>query len=1110
MTRQTRLLCLPDKASSLAEDRTPSSRLSLRCLALIAGTTAMFGCALETTAGNAPRTENIVQVPSYALASTAAQSLVAAAVSPARNQGGFPTWYSDANGTAVEPCLDPFDPHCVLLGAPGIYDIAGPMVFPANYPNEFFYFVADVVPIPTSQCGNVGSLKVRFALEGTFFNVFPKAGDQMVFGRLRLLGDGLCPLHDYVLKHPYGSLVITTDDRGRVRPRNPAATADIGCIPAPGAPCDFSLALGSTALANGFLTWDPAIAPAADPGYIGGIATVPHKVVGGLNNVNSVTLSEVNGTVLYSTDLFLVAGKKANVLKASTDLVDVGRVLPGVIETRSVVVTNASSAPVTISAPTLTDAIGPWTTDTSCTAPLPAGGTCTITVAFTGDVNPAAASALLNIGSSASAIPLLLTLVGTSVAPGTVPDVQVVTADKQAIASYGRVILNTTRTQLLLVRNEGPGPFTFNSLATADQLAGSGDAAAFTFTSACPVGGVMVSGQTCQIALNFRPTAHKPYAAGIHANGMFGASPATTISLFASGRGGIAMSSATSDGLGTEGFPRWYQDDGDPANPAAAATRVVPCLDVTNPYCVILPDATFNAALPLVFPTNYPGEAFYYLADAQNLPVADCGIAGTLGYREAMEQSFTTGVPIAGNQMTFARQRFTVTGGLCPGTEYTLVHPYGVSTLFVDAVGGIKAKNGTVDVGCIPALNSPCNFDLAVVTSLSDSFLRWDPAVLPAAPAGYLGDPAVLHAVTGSPFGTNFITLTNNTTGLVVATTNQFLIAGKLATPALTASTLNANFASVTPAAPGNTSQQSIIFTNAGTAPNTITAVTLANTVGTGFSIVSNGCLTTLQARQSCTVIVRLTGAGATGARDARLTVTSGAPTLVVSLHGTVGTVAVAVASPLSLAFGSLALNVTSAAQTTVLSNTGPTTTTWRLTSPVAGRATAVGPFSVTPSAGCGTGVAGGGSCTVSVTFKPTTGGAFTNTLSLVTSAGTQTVTLTGTGTALPSGTLTPATAAISGGKKPGTAIFVLTNTGLVPLVMVSPAVAVTGTNAANFTITANTCPAAGGGLVVLGTCKLTVTYVRAAGTAVTVVHQATLTVNTKAGAKTVAMTGIN
>ena len=37
------------------------------------------------------------------------------------------------------------------------------------------------------------------------------------------------------------------------------------------------------------------------------------------------------------------------------------------------------------------------------------------------------------------------------------------------------------------------------------------------------------------------------------------------------------------------------------------------------------------------------------------------------------------------------------------------------------------------------------------------AFLKWDPAVAPAAPVGFIGDPNVDHPVVGSPFNTNFV-----------------------------------------------------------------------------------------------------------------------------------------------------------------------------------------------------------------------------------------------------------------------------------------------------------------------------------------------------------------
>ena len=63
-------------------------------------------------------------------------------------------------------------------------------------------------------------------------------------------------------------------------------------------------------------------------------------------------------------------------------------------------------------------------------------------------------------------------------------------------------------------------------------------------------------------------------------------------------------------------------------------------------------------------------------------------------------------------------------------------------------------------------------------------YLRWDPAVEPQAPAGYLGDLITPHAIIGSPIGQNHFRITgpafDDVGGLE---TDQFIISGKLGTP---------------------------------------------------------------------------------------------------------------------------------------------------------------------------------------------------------------------------------------------------------------------------------------------------------------------------------------
>jgi hypothetical protein len=96
-------------------------------------------------------------------------------------------------------------------------------------------------------------------------------------------------------------------------------------------------------------------------------------------------------------------------------------------------------------------------------------------------------------------------------------------------------------------------------------------------------------------------------------------------------------------------------------------------------------------------------------------------------------------------------------------------------------------------------------------------------------------------------------------------------------------------------------------------------------------------------------------------------------------------------ASPSSLSFGDVASGAKSAAQTVTVSNPGSSAASVSSVS-------VSGPYSQTNT--CGSSIAAGGSCTVSVTFAPTSGGSLTGTLSVATSApgSPLTVALSGTG----------------------------------------------------------------------------------------------------------------
>jgi len=181
----------------------------------------------------------------------------------------------------------------------------------------------------------------------------------------------------------------------------------------------------------------------------------------------------------------------------------------------------------------------------------------------------------------------------------------------------------------------------------------------------------------------------------------------------------------------------------------------------------------------------------------------------------------------------------------------------------------------------------------------------------------------------------------------------------------------------------------------------------------------------------------------------------------------TIASVPVAAVAPASLVFGSQATGTSSAAQTVTLSNTGSTALA------VAG-ISINGDFSQTNN--CGSSVAAAGSCTISVTFKPTASGTRTGTLTITdnsngASGSTQTVSLTGTGTTPASlAGVTPSSlsfAATMVNSSTNSQAVTLSNTG-------SAALAVAGIAAsANFAQT-NNC---GSSVAAGGSCTINVTF---------------------------------
>ena len=172
--------------------------------------------------------------------------------------------------------------------------------------------------------------------------------------------------------------------------------------------------------------------------------------------------------------------------------------------------------------------------------------------------------------------------------------------------------------------------------------------------------------------------------------------------------------------------------------------------------------------------------------------------------------------------------------------------------------------------------------------------------------------------------------------------------------------------------------------------------------------------------------------------------------------------------SPTSLTFSTQAIGTTSAAKPVTLKNTGTAILT---ISSIAITGTNAGNFAQTHT--CGSSLAAGASCGISVTFRPTASGTRTAAVSISDNAAgsPQKVTLSGIGTTakLSPVSLTFSTQAIgtmSGAKK-----VTLTNVGTTSLNITG--IAITGTNAGDFAQT-HTC---GSSLVVGSSCSISVTF---------------------------------
>jgi hypothetical protein len=235
--------------------------------------------------------------------------------------------------------------------------------------------------------------------------------------------------------------------------------------------------------------------------------------------------------------------------------------------------------------------------------------------------------------------------------------------------------------------------------------------------------------------------------------------------------------------------------------------------------------------------------------------------------------------------------------------------------------------------------------------------------------------PAAVQAYSGTVTATAAAAVVSNqltTSGSGVAQT------ATLSTPAFPATAV------------GSSNTAVATLANTGSGPLTVTVPTGSATAGAAYSFVSTDCTSSLAVGATCSVTIRFSPTSTAGATGT-LSVVTGAGQKDVTLSST-GIQGFASMSPGSLTFGTTTVGATSSAQAITVTNTGTNTLTF------SGVGIATGGSNYGSSNNCGS-VAVGGTCTVSVSFSPTTTGSIPGSVGFThNGGGAAVVSLSGTG----------------------------------------------------------------------------------------------------------------
>ncbi|MDQ1726083.1 MAG: hypothetical protein QOK14_128 [Frankiaceae bacterium] len=553
--------------------------------------------------------------------------------------------------------------------------------------------------------------------------------------------------------------------------------------------------------------------------------------------------------------------------------------------------------------------------------------------------------------------------------------------------TYAPVAVGASATQTETITNTGP------ATATVTGVTATGD---FTQSNNCSS---LPTGSSCVVNVTFRPSATGTRTGTVTVNSNAGNGPATVSLTGTGGTGGTGSAATLTANPTSLTFPSTNVNSQGAAQNvtianAGSAAASITGITVTGDY-----GQSSNCGATLAAGASC-------LVSVGFVPTATGQRNGTLTIASNASNP-SLAVPLSGTGTTPGGTSTNVAAGR-PATASSSVQTF-------VAANSTDADPSTYWESASNAFPQWLQVDLGSSQSLSRIVLRVPPATswatrtqtlsvsgsndgttfsTLAGSAGYTfnpstGNTSTINLPAGSTARYVRVTITANT-GWPAGQVSQFEVwnASGSTPPTLVGAPASDTFPDQTV---NTTSAARVLYiSNTG---GTAAAVSGITTTG-DFILQSSACGASIAANSSCNVNVQFRPT-ATGSRSGSLVVSSNAtnPTLTVGLSGTgtpTGSATLA-ASPTSVAFANQTVNTTSAARAVTITNSGTASATLSGT-------TISGDFQVASNS-CAT-IAAGASCTVNVTFRPTTAAARTGTLTLTTNASTPTLTvaLSGTG----------------------------------------------------------------------------------------------------------------